>query len=227
MFQENQISALLAVIVSMTLLHGCSQRASQSVIPPIESELIPLSTIDSTILQEIRYAGTHNFMGRVVNGYQDMNDVLIQPAAAEALHLAQSELQGRDLSLLVFDAYRPQIAVDHFVDWSLQPEDTLMKAEFYPDFAKPELFEKGYIARESSHTTGYTVDLTLVDLQTGLELDMGSPFDFFGPISHHGSDELTLEQVTNRQLLRSTLERYGFSAYENEWWHYRFLVPKR
>lgn len=218
MFLKNQI-----LLILILLLMNCSNENSITVQPEIEDELVQLSTIDGSILQEIRYSGSNNFMGRPVNGYEDVNDILIQPAAAQALKKAQAELNDQQLRLLVFDVYRPQIAVDHFVEWSLLPEDTLMKAEYYPDFEKPELFEQGYIARESSHTTGYTVDLTLVDLSTGLELDMGSSFDFFGPISHHGTQGLTPEQEQNRILLRSTLERFGFSAYENEWWHYRFI----
>jgi D-alanyl-D-alanine dipeptidase len=218
MFTKNQIPLILILIMM-----NCSNENSIPARPEIENELVPLSTVDASILQEIRYTGSNNFMGRPVNGYENVDDVPIQPSAAQALKKAQKELIDQRLSLLVFDAYRPQIAVDHFVEWSLQPEDTLMKAGYYPDFKKPELFEQGYIARESSHTTGYTVDLTLVDLSTGLELDMGSAFDFFGPVSHHGAPGLTPEQEQNRILLRSTLERSGFSAYEKEWWHYRFV----
>ena len=218
MFLKNQI-----LLILILLLMNCSNENSITVRPEIEDELVQLSTIDGSILQEIRYTGSNNFMGRPVNGYEDVNDILIQPAAAQALKKAQAELNDQQLSLLVFDAYRPQIAVDHFVEWSLLSEDTLMKAEYYPDFERPELFEQGYIARESSHTTGYTVDLTLVDLSTGLEVDMGSPFDFFGPVSHHGAPGLSPEKEQNRILLRSTLERNGFSAYEKEWWHYRYI----
>ena len=218
MFLKKQVSVILILFIS-----SCSEQNSAEHHSQVENELIALSTVDASILQEIRYTGTNNFLGRPVNGYKDVNDILIQPAAAQALKKAQAELNDQQLSLLVFDAYRPQIAVDHFVEWSLNPDDTLMKVVFYPDFEKPELFEQGYIARESSHTTGYTVDLTLIDLSTGLELDMGSPFDFFGPISHHGAPGLSPEQELNRILLRSTLEHHGFTAYEKEWWHYRFV----
>lgn len=226
MLHKNQINALVFLSISFLSLPACLDTRSRQVVPSIESELIPLSQVDSTILQEIRYAGTDNFMGKVAQGYEDIQSVLIQPSAADALKLAQVELAKRQISLLVYDAYRPQIAVDHFVEWSLQPEDTLMKGAYYPDIDKPNLFELGYIARESSHTTGYTVDLTLVDLQTGLELDMGSPFDFFGPISHHGAPEVTPEHARNRLILRSALEEVGFSAYEKEWWHYRYIGNK-
>ncbi len=220
MYPKNQFFILLTL--PFLSLYSCSNSNSYSGIIFVEAELVPLSTVDASILQEIRYSGTHNFIGRTVDGYLDLQDVLIQPSAAEALKKAQDEFLSQKLTLLIFDAYRPQIAVDHFVEWSLNPDDTLMKVVFYPDIEKPELFEQGYIARESSHTTGYTVDLTLVDLQSGLELDMGSPFDYFGIVSHHGAFGLTPEQEKNRLILRSTLEHYGFSAYEKEWWHYRF-----
>lgn len=166
-------------------------------------------------------------MGRQVDGYAPGMSIRMLHPAALALAAVQEDLASRGLGLKVYDAYRPQTAVDHFVRWSLDPADTLRKAAYYPGLAKPELFEKGYIARTSSHTTGATVDLTIVDpAQGGAELDMGSPFDFFGPRSHHGAAGLTPEQEQNRLLLRSSMEARGFSAYENEWWHYRWTAPE-
>lgn len=189
--------------------------------------LVPLEEVAPDIVQEMRYAGAENFMGRKVDGYAPgMSIRMLQPAAL-ALAAVQGDLSSRGLGLKVYDAYRPQTAVDHFVRWSMDPADTLRKAAYYPDLDKPELFEKGYIARISSHTTGATVDLTIVDpAQGGAELDMGSPFDFFGPRSHHGASGLTPEQEQNRLLLRSSMEARGFSAYENEWWHYRWTAPE-
>ena len=189
-------------------------------------DLVALEEVDPGIVQEMRYAGAENFMGRQVDGYAPGMSIRMILPAAQALAAVQRDLAARGLGLKVYDAYRPQVAVDHFVRWSLDPADTLRKAEYYPGLAKPELFEKGYIARTSSHTTGVTVDLTLVDpARGGAELDMGSPFDFFGPRSHHGADGLTAQQQENRLTLRSAMEALGFSAYENEWWHYRWTAP--
>ena len=185
-------------------------------------ELVALAQVDSTIAVDVRYATNRNFLGRVVRGYEGQDDILITPDAGLALLNVQKKLATEGLGLLVYDAYRPQIAVDHFVEWSLQPADTVTKAEYYPGLDKPSLFELGYIAKTSGHTRGNTVDLTLISLGSSVPLDMGSPFDFFGEISHHGHPSISPEQALNRLKLREAMESAGFSAYEKEWWHYRF-----
>jgi D-alanyl-D-alanine dipeptidase len=122
--------------------------------------------------------------------------------------------------LKVFDAYRPQKAVDHFVRWAEDPADTLTKQKYYPNVAKDRLFELGYIARKSGHTRGSTLDLTVVNFETGVELDMGSPWDFFGDISHHDSPLVGEEATVNRELLRGLMLEEGFRPAVTEWWHY-------
>ena len=135
------------------------------------------------IIQEIRYYSTYNFVGERIDGYEEPA-ALLTVEAARALRAAAGELNVQGYRLKVFDAYRPARAVRHFVLWGIEDLDLRMKPFFYPDLEKQELFAKGYIASESSHSRGSTVDVTLLDMTTGKELDMGSPFDFFGEISH-------------------------------------------
>ena len=170
-------------------------------------------------LEDIRYAGSHNFMGRPADGYRAARAVLTLPAAL-ALKKAAAEFAKKGLRLLIYDAYRPQRAVDDFVRWAQDENDTVGKAEFYPTLEKRELFPRGYIARRSGHSRGSTVDLTLTDAK-GTPLDMGGEFDWFSPISAHEYAYLTVEQKENRRLLKDGLEDAGFEAYSEEWWHYR------
>lgn len=171
------------------------------------------------MIEEVRYAGNHNFTGRPVPGY-DSAQIVLTKKAAEALKNVQKELIQKDLMLKVFDGYRPQSAVNEFVAWARKPADTLAKREFYPNIDKSRLFELGYIASKSGHSRGGTVDLTLVDVETCEELDMGGAYDFFGEISHHRSDSVNSEQKANRETLRTVMVRNGFRSYSEEWWHY-------
>jgi len=176
-------------------------------------EVIPSARFD------IRYYGENNFVGRRINGYKAPFAILTKEAA-EALKRVSDDLAEQGYGLLIFDGYRPQKAVDDFVAWSRDPSDAKMKGQFYPEVDKSRLFELGYIASKSGHTRGSTVDLTLVRLDTGEEADMGGPFDFFGPLSHHGTDLVTEEQTANRNILKEAMEKHGFAAYDQEWWHY-------
>ena len=179
-----------------------------------------------SVREDIRYAGYHNFVGCPVDGYFAPKSVL-QECAALALKKAAEEFERQGLYLLIYDAYRPQRAVDHFVRWAKDPDDVKTKAEFYPTLDKSELFPKGYIAVYSGHSRGLTVDLTLTD-KDGNELDMGGEFDWFSKISSHEYDQLTPQQKANRQLLRSGMLAAGFDDYSEEWWHYTFIcdAPK-
>lgn len=171
------------------------------------------------IFEDIRYAGSHNFMGRPACGYGAARAVLTLPAAL-ALKKAAAHFASKGLRLLIYDAYRPQRAVDDFVLWAQAENDTVGKAEFYPTLEKRELFPRGYIARRSGHSRGSTVDLTLTD-EKGVPLDMGGEFDWFSPISAHEYAQLTAAQRENRRLLKTGMEDAGFEAYSGEWWHYR------
>ena len=168
--------------------------------------------------EDIRYAGSHNFVGCPVDGYFAPRGVL-RTEAAMALKAAADAFQKQGLFLLIYDAYRPQRAVDHFVRWAKDLSDTKMKAEFYPTLEKSELFPRGYIAVYSGHSRGMTVDLTLTD-RDGTPLDMGGEFDWFAKISSHDYADLTPAQKANRRLLRETMLDAGFEDYSEEWWHY-------
>ena len=173
------------------------------------------------VVYDIRYAGNNNFIGRPVIGYSAEQAILSEPAA-EALSRVEEELIQKDYILKIFDAYRPQRAVNHFIKWARDEDDTLMKSEFYPEVAKSNLFQLGYIASKSGHSRGSTVDLTLVDANSCKEVDMGSTYDFFGEISHHETRQITEEQKKNRQLLKKVMQKYGFRPYPEEWWHYTY-----
>lgn len=179
-----------------------------------------LSDVVPHIIQEIRYYSTYNFVGERVDGYEEPL-ALMTREAARALRAASSELNVQGYRLKVFDAYRPVTAVKHFIYWAIEDEDIRMKPYFYPEIDKQDAFSLGYIARNSSHSRGSAVDLTLLDMSTGHEVDMGGPFDFFGQRSHPDFRDITDAQYEMRMLLRHTMERCGFEPYECEWWHFR------
>lgn len=171
---------------------------------------------------DVRYATTHNFTGSIVDGYRsDMICATVQ--ACEALKKAASALKNKGYGLLIFDAYRPKRAVDFFLSWAESPENSKTKQEFYPDIQKKDLHRLGYIAKSSSHSRGSAIDLTLYNLSTGKQLDMGSDFDFFGAISNHGTSLITDSQTENRNILKNAMNDAGFKELKTEWWHYRLI----
>ena len=171
------------------------------------------------IIQEIRYYTTYNFIGDRIDGYEQPV-ALLTKQAARALKEASIILNTRGYRLKVFDAYRPACAVRHFVLWGIEDLDLRMKPYFYPTLEKEELFSRGYIASRSSHSRGSAVDLTLMDMRTGKEVDMGSPFDLFSPLSHPDCRLVTDEQYENRMFLRQAMLRSGFVPMDCEWWHF-------
>lgn len=180
---------------------------------------VVLSEFIPDIIQEIRYHSTYNFIGERIDGYEEPC-ALLTKEAARALKTVSKEMMVQGYRLKIFDAYRPACAVKHFILWGIEDTDIRMKPYFYPDLDKEELFEKGYIAKLSSHSRGSTVDLTLLDMNTGKELDMGSPFDLFSPMSHPDYKGITEEQYSNRMMLRSVMLRNGFKPIDCEWWHF-------
>tara|TARA_B110001454_G_C12715558_1_gene432431 strand:- start:658 stop:1326 length:669 start_codon:yes stop_codon:yes gene_type:complete len=178
-----------------------------------------LSNIDKTIQTELRYFSDNNFIGQKIEGYND-NRIIVNKETGNALHNVQQVLLKKGLSLKIFDAYRPQQAVNHFVRWAKVLNDTLKKKEYYPNVPKSELFKRGYISSKSGHSRGSSVDLTIVYVKTGKELDMGSPFDFFGPESHPNYKKIGVHHKKNRFLLRKVMIENGFRPYKNEWWHF-------
>ncbi len=172
-----------------------------------------------SIVQEIRYYTTYNFIGDRIDGYEEPCALLTREAA-RALKAVANELFVQGFRLKVFDAYRPVCAVKHFVLWGIEDQDIRMKPYFYPDLEKQELFLRGYIASQSSHSRGSTIDLTLLDMNTGKELDMGSPFDLFSEVSHPDCRTITDEQYGNRMTLQKAMIRGGFETIDCEWWHF-------
>ena len=171
------------------------------------------------IVQEIRYYSTYNFIGERIDGYEEPCAIL-SIEAARALKAVSNEAFVQGYRLKVFDAYRPACAVKQFVFWGIEDQDIRMKQYFYPELEKQELFAKGYIAKQSSHSRGSAVDLTLLDMKTGKELDMGSPFDLFSEVSHPDYQGVTAEQYENRMRLQHLMVRNGFKPIDCEWWHF-------
>ena len=183
------------------------------------SGFVLLADFVPNIIQEIRYYSTYNFIGERIDGYEEPC-ALLTLEAARALKSVSSELFVQGYRLKVFDACRPATAVKHFVLWGIEDQDIRMKPYFYPDLVKQELFSRGYIAKQSSHSRGSAVDLTLLDMRTGKELDMGSPFDLFSEVSHPDYKGITEEQYHNRMILRRAMMRNGFLPIDCEWWHF-------
>ena len=183
------------------------------------SDFVLLAEYIPDIVQEIRYYSTFNFVGKRVDGYEEPVAILTKEAA-RALKSVSNEMIVHGYRLKIYDAYRPARAVKHFELWGIDDLDLSMKPFFYPDLQKQELFVKGYIAAKSSHSRGSTVDLTLLDMKTGKDIDMGSPFDFFGEISHPDYKGITDEQYENRMLLQNAMKRAGFIPIDCEWWHF-------
>lgn len=183
------------------------------------SDFVLLSDCVPGIVQEIRYFSTYNFVGDRIDGYEEPC-ALLTKEAARALKVVSNKAIVAGYRLKLFDAYRPANAVRHFVLWGIEDLDQRMKPYFYPDMEKQALFEQGYIASQSSHSRGSTVDLTLLDMKTGKELDMGSPFDYFSPLSHPDCPDVTEEQYANRTFLRDLMTNNGFEPFWCEWWHF-------
>lgn len=215
-FSGRFLSLLLAAILA-AIHTGCT--ASSLSIHTMPDDFVYLSDIAPDVALDIRYYSTSNFVGSRIEGYEAPVAILSRPAAL-ALKKANDAFMAQGCCIRIFDAYRPQTAVNHFIRWAENPDETQTKAAYYPHLDKPALFTKGYIAARSSHSRGSTVDLTLLDCKSGKELDMGSSFDFFDPLSHHGASRLTEEQIANREKLVSIMKASGFKTFAREWWHY-------
>ena len=171
------------------------------------------------IVQEIRYYSTYNFIGDRIDGYEEPV-ALLTIEAARALKSAANELNVMGYRIKVFDAYRPATAVKQFILWGIEDEDVRMKPYFYPELTKAEVFERGYIAKRSSHSRGSAIDITLIDMKSGKEVDMGGPFDLFSEVSHPDYRGITDEQYANRMMLQKVMVRNGFDTLDCEWWHF-------
>ncbi len=208
------------------------QRLTGKMLPTDDaSQFVNLAEAIPDVILEIRYYSTYNFVGTRVDGYEEPV-ALLTKQAADSLRAVSEDLKKQGYRLKIFDAYRPQCAVNHFVRWAANVNDTLMKPYFYPKVPRNKLFELGYIARKSGHSRGSTVDLTLFDMATEKEVDMGGTFDWFGEESHpdfggnpttgkyRKNDRITAEQFHNRMILRNAMLRHGFKPIPAEWWHF-------
>jgi D-alanyl-D-alanine dipeptidase len=198
-----------SLVVASTTIHAAER----------PSAFVDAATVVPGLVVEMRYAGTHNFVGAKINGYERPVCLLTRPAA-EALARVQRDLAGAGFGLKVFDCYRPTRAVAHFVHWAYDVRDTRAKAEFYPAIDKRDLFRLGYVAAQSNHSRGSTVDLGLVRLSDGAEPDMGTAFDTFSPRSWPSDTSVGAEARRNRALLAAAMRRAGFRPYAREWWHF-------
>ncbi|CAL9382980.1 M15 family metallopeptidase [Streptomyces sp. enrichment culture] len=239
--------ATLAALLTATVptATATATATAQAAEPKAPETFVALSSVDPTILQEMRYFTPHNFVGERIDGYAQPTCILTRPAA-DALHRAQRKLLRQGYTLKVYDCYRPQRAVDHFVRWAQDLDDQAMKGEFYPNVDKTRLFTDGYIAEKSGHSRGSTLDITLVRLPAkptrpyrpgeplvpcfapreerfpDNSVDMGTGFDCFDTLSHTLDPRVEGVQRANRLLLKGTLEGQGFVNLAEEWWHYTF-----
>ena len=208
----------VALAAAVALLAGATA-AQPTFEPERPDDFVELSSMIPSIEIELRYFGSDNFTGRPIAGYE-AEVVYLTRTAAVALSAVQDELERQGLGLKVFDGYRPQRAVDMFMAWAADSSDTVMKDRYYPAVDKASLIPDGYIAERSGHSRGSTVDLTLIDLENGQELDMGSPYDFFDPVSSPLSSAVPAQARANRTRLRSIMLRHGFRPLDQEWWHF-------
>ena len=220
------LSVLLLLGMSFTSTVLAAPQANQTStaneqpsVADLPEGFVHLTDITPDIVLDLRYYSTNNFVGARIDGYEAPVGILSRKAA-EALRSVDEACKQRGYGLKIYDAYRPQRAVNHFIRWAKDPNDLTQKATFYPNQEKSRLFALGYIASKSGHSRGGTVDLTLVDRATGVDVDMGSPYDFFGPISHHGTRLITAQQAANRNTLKALMQAGGFRYYSKEWWHY-------
>jgi D-alanyl-D-alanine dipeptidase len=215
---------LQSIMIRLFIMTGFMLSLTPAAFAQPNSDQRPATFVDAEsvapgLIVEARYAGAHNFVGRPIEGYDKPICYLTKPAAA-ALAQVVADLEPRGLTIKVFDCYRPERAVGHFVRWARNLGDVKMKPEFYPHVEKNTLFRDGYIAARSGHSRGSTADLTLARRSDGQELDMGTPFDFFGPRSWPSDRSISAQAQANRALLAQAMRKRGFRPYDKEWWHF-------
>ena len=234
MLKTKLIALSLGLFAIVAFSSCCSKAAPKSIKVAPESNnsnFVMITDVVPDAILEMRYYSTYNFVGTRIDGYL-APVALLTRRAADSLRAVSDEVQNMGYRLKIYDAYRPQMAVDHFVRWGADTADTAMRKYFYPNVDKSRLFELGYIAKKSGHSRGSTVDLTLFDMNTEKELDMGGTFDWFGRESHPGcggnpqtqtyipNDTISAQQFANRMILRKAMMRHGFKPLGEEWWHF-------
>lgn len=209
----------LTFLILPFLLCQCAQNALMVYPGQMPRELCYLDEVAPTIKVDLKYCGYDNFVGRPIDGYTTGRRAILRKDAAAALAKAQKQLEAKGLGLLVWDAYRPHRALCDFYNWSMNDDDRT-RAEFYPNISKRDIYDNKYIGLTSEHSWGVAVDITLIYLRTGKELDMGGRHDLLDASSATEYAGLTPQQQANRLLLRDTLASVGMKNYSKEWWHY-------
>lgn len=213
------VKKLFVALLAVLLIFGGEVSAERSKSADDPTGFVVLGEFIPDIIQEIRYHSTYNFVGERIDGYE-MPCALLTIEAAEALKKVSDDVMKMGYRLKIYDAYRPQMGVDHFMRWAEDIGDTRMKKYFYPEIDKSRIIPEGYVAVKSGHSRGSTVDLTLFDMKTGKEVDMGGTFDYFGEKSHPDYKKVTKTQYKNRMILRNVMIKHGFKPLEEEWWHF-------
>lgn len=205
------------LFLALLILFSLVQTSFASQISYDKSDFVPIYTVIDDAVYDIRYYSPNNFTGNKINGYKAPVAYMTKESA-QALSLAAKDLRKQGYRLLIWDSYRPQKAVDNFVEWINNPNDEGDKS-FYPELKKSDLLKGQYIMEKSGHTRGSTVDLTLIK-KDGSFVDMGGTFDLFSEISHPDYKKLTREQKINRKILKNAMQRAGFTGLDSEWWHF-------
>lgn len=214
MFQRG----LMAILATACLV-ACAEPQAPPPVEPPAGAFVNAAVFIPGLVVEVRYAGSRNFVGRPIAGYEAPVCLLTREAAT-ALASAQAALATSGRGLKVYDCYRPTSAVADFAAWARDLEDQTTKAEYYPNVDKARLFELGYIAERSGHSRGSTVDVTIIDLTTGAELDMGTPWDLFDPRSWPSDESVSAAARENRTALQTLMRAHGFRPLQEEWWHF-------
>ena len=213
----------LPLLLALLPLNALAQQVQVSAArTPAQAGIVDVTTLAPDIALDIRYAGTDNFTGRIVPGYEAPRCYLLQPVA-QALARVQRGLRAQGYRLQVFDCYRPVHSVTSFVAWVHDGKDQLAKQRYYPNIDKSRLLD-GYIAETSGHSRAATVDLGVLDCRNGpcAAMDMGTGFDRFDVLAHTANPDISAAQKQNRQLLLDAMQAQGFANYPMEWWHYTF-----
>ena len=210
------------ISVCLIVLMGCAITEGQERKSLTPDGFVSVADRVPGLIEDMRYHTADNFVGAPVDGYE-APICLLTVEAADALAGVQAKLAGFGLGLKAFDCYRPARAVAHFGRWARELEDQSTKPVYYPNVEKSELFKLGYIAEKSGHSRGSTMDLTIIDLATLEEIDMGSPFDLFDPLSWPSDPRPTAQQRANRAFLKSLMAAHGFKGLKEEWWHFTLI----
>ena len=205
------------IFITTLVLFGIMQISTASEISYDKSDFAPVSSVIDDVAYDIRYYSPNNFTGNKINGYKAPVAYMTKESLS-ALSVAAADLRKKGYRLLIWDTYRPQKAVDNFVDWINNPNDAGDKT-FYPSLKKSDLLKGNYIAEKSGHTRGSTVDLTIIK-KDGTYVDMGGTFDLFSEVSHPDYKKLTKKQKKNRKILHDAMVKAGFNGIDSEWWHF-------